>query len=161
MDLKFITTINRVLGHEGSYVNNPDDPGGETNWGISKRSYPQLSIRELTRDQAIAIYYKDFWVKAHCTDLSDGAGYQLMDSAVNSGINQSIRFMQRAIGVADDGIFGPVTLEEMRKISETDFIMRFLAERLDFMTRLKAWNSFGKGWARRIAANLRLGAIDS
>jgi lysozyme family protein len=157
----FLVLINRVLGHEGGYVNNPKDPGGETNWGISKRSYPNVSIKELTRNQAIAIYYRDFWLKAHCEEFSDGSAYQLLDSAVNSGINQSIRFMQRALGVADDGVYGPVTLEAMRKTSETDFIMLFIAERLEFMTKLKGWDSFGRGWARRIAQNLRYGAIDS
>lgn len=161
MSVKFLQAINRVLGHEGGYVNDPSDPGGETNWGISKRSYPNVSIKTLTRNQAVAIYYRDFWLKAHCEELSDGAGYQLMDSAVNSGISQSIRFMQRAIGVADDGIYGPVTLAAMRKMTETDFIMKFLAERLEFMTKLKNWPNHGKGWARRIAQNLRYGAEDS
>lgn len=161
MSIKFLRAIDRVLGHEGGYVNNPKDPGGETNWGISKRSYPAVSIKELTRNQAVALYHRDFWIRAHCEELSDGAGYQLLDSAVNSGIGQSIRFMQRAVGVADDGIYGPMTRAACEKMSESDFILRFLAERLDFMTRLKSWDSFGKGWARRIAANLRYGAIDS
>lgn len=161
MSVKFLTAINRVLSHEGGYVNDKDDPGGETKWGISKRSYPSVSIKELTRNQAIAIYYRDFWLKTHCEELSDGAGYQFMDSAVNSGISQSIRFMQRAVGVADDGIYGPVTLAAIRKVTETDFIMLFLAERLEFMTKLKNWTNHGKGWARRIAQNLRYGAQDS
>lgn len=161
MSVKFLTTINRVLGHEGGYVHDKNDPGGETNWGISKRSYPSVSIKTLTRNQAIAIYYRDFWLKAHCEELSDGAGYQLMDSAVNSGISQSIRFMQRAVGVADDGIYGPITLAAIRKVTETDFIMLFLAERLEFMTKLKNWTNHGKGWTRRIAQNLRYGAEDS
>lgn len=161
MSVKFLQAINRVLGHEGGYVWNKADPGGETNWGISKRSYPNVSIKTLTRNQAIAIYYRDFWLPAHCEDLSDGAGYQLLDSAVNSGIAQSVRFMQRAVGVADDGHYGPLTFAACQKVSESDFIMRFNAERLEFMTKLKAWDSFGRGWARRIAANLKMGAIDS
>lgn len=161
MSAKFLTTINRVLSHEGGYTTGENDPGGETNWGISKRSYPNVSIKELTRGQAVAIYYRDFWLKAHCEQFADGVGYQLMDSAVNSGISQSMRFLQRAAGVADDGVFGPVTLAAMRKMSETDFIMKFLAERLEFMTKLKNWPNHGKGWARRIAANLRYGAQDS
>ena len=161
MSVKFLTAINRVLGHEGGYVHDVNDPGGETKWGISKRSYPSVSIKELTRNQAVAIYYRDFWLKAHCEELSDGAGYQLMDSAVNSGISQSIRFMQRAVGVAEDGVYGPVTLAAIRKVIETDFIMLFLAERLEFMTKLKNWPNHGKGWARRIAQNLRYGAEDS
>lgn len=161
MDQKFLSAINRVLGHEGGYVNDPADPGGETKWGISKRSYPNLSIKELTRDDAIAIYYKDFWVAAYCEEFEDGVAYQLLDSAVNSGIAQSIRFLQRAVGVADDGYFGPHTLAAVGDVSESDLIMKFNAERLDFMRKLKAWSSFGRGWAGRIAQNLRYGAEDS
>lgn len=160
MSIEFLKAINRVLGYEGGYVNDPEDPGGETNWGISKRSYPEVDIKNLTRNQAIAIYYRDFWLKAHCQELSDGAGYQLLDSAVNSGINQSIRFMQRALGVADDGVFGQYTLDRMRTTTEAKFIILFLAERLDFLRKLKTWNRFGSGWAGRIAQNLRYGAED-
>lgn len=161
MKQKFLVAINRVLGHEGGYVNDPADPGGETKWGISKRSYPNLSIKELTRDDAITIYYKDFWVAAHCEEFEDGVAYQLLDSAVNSGISQSIRFLQSAVGVADDGFFGPHTLAAVKNTSESDIIMKFNAERLDFMRKLKAWNSFGRGWAGRITQNLRYGAEDS
>lgn len=161
MSVKFLKAINRVLGHEGGYVNDERDPGGETNWGISKRSYPQVRIKELTRDQAISIYYKDFWLKAGCEDFADGVGYQLLDSAINSGIVQSIRFLQRAVGVADDGIIGPVSKHAITSMNECKMIMLFNAERLDFMTKLKGWPVFGRGWARRIAGNLKLGAEDS
>ena len=160
MSVEFIKAINRVLGHEGGYVNDPQDPGGETNWGISKRSYPSVDIKNLTRNKAIVIYYQDFWLKAYCQELSDGAGYQLLDSAVNSGITQSIRFMQRAVGVADDGIFGSHTAQAVASMPEAKFIILFLAERLDFMRKLKAWSRFGSGWAGRIAQNLRYGAED-
>lgn len=157
----FYKNIDRVLGHEGGYVNDENDPGGETNWGISKRSYPDVNIKELSRNDAIAIYYRDFWVPIKGDSLSDGVSYQLLDSAVNSGIKQSIRFLQRAIGVADDGFFGPHSQKVLAETSESDFIMLFVAERLDFMTRLKNWPNAGKGWARRIAQNLRYGAEDS
>lgn len=153
--------INRVLGHEAGYVNDPNDPGGETKWGISKRSYPHLNIRDLIRDQAIDIYFIDFWDKMKLDGYKDGIAFQLLDSAVNSGIDQTIRFMQRAIDVADDGKVGPITLSALATISETDLIMLFLAERLEFMTKLKNWPHHGKGWARRIAQNLRYGAEDS
>lgn len=161
MSATFLKVVNRVLGHEGGYVHDVSDPGGETNWGISKRSYPSVQIKSLTRNQAIAIYYRDFWLKAHCEELGEGAAYQLMDSAVNSGISQSIRFIQRAVGVADDGVYGPVTANAVKKMSDSDLVMLFLAERLEFMTKLKNWPNHGKGWARRIAQNLRYGAEDS
>lgn len=161
MNLTFDILINRVLGHEGGYANDLTDPGGETKWGISKRSYPHLNIKDLTRDQAVAIYYTDFWKPLKGDRLHDGTAYQLLDSAVNSGITQSIRFLQRALEVADDGVFGPVSLRASENMSESDQIMRFLAERIEFMTKLKNWPNHGKGWMRRVAGNLRYGAIDS
>ena len=161
MSLDFQGIMERLLGHEGGYVDDPADPGGETNWGISKRSYPHLDIKALTRQQAIEIYRKDFWIPIKGDKLYDGVAFQLLDSAVNSGIRQSIQFLQRAIGVADDGRFGPHSQAALARTSESDCIMLFLAERLDFMTRLKNWPNHGKGWARRIALNLRYGAIDS
>lgn len=157
----FEQVINRVLGHEGGYVNDPADPGGETKWGISKRSYPMLNIKSLTREDAIAVYFKDFWMPLKAERLHDGTAYQLMDSAVNSGISQSIRLLQRALDVADDGHFGPNSLAASEAMSESDQIMRFNAERIDFMTKLKNWPNHGKGWMRRIAGNLRFGALDS
>lgn len=157
----FDTFFDRLIGHEGGYVNDPNDPGGETNWGISKRSYPNLDIRNLTREQAKEIYRTDFWNRVNADTLPDGVAFQLFDFAINSGIETSIRYFQRALNVADDGFFGPISKEATRTTSETDMIMRLNAERLDFMTRLRNWPNHGKGWARRIAGNLRYGAIDS
>jgi lysozyme family protein len=142
-------------------VNNPADPGGETKYGISKRSYPSVDIKNLTELQARQIYFRDFWTPLHGEELYDGVAWQLFDFAVNSGIQTALRAYQRALGVADDGHFGPVSLNASKAMSETDQIMRVLAERLDFMTRTAAWPTFGKGWARRIAENLRFGAVDA
>jgi lysozyme family protein len=159
--MKFEQAIERVLSHEGGYVNNPADPGGETQWGISKRSYPNVDIKNLTRAQAIEIYRKDFWEKVHADELYDGVAYQSLDFAVNSGVGTAIRYLQRALGVADDGHFGPHSVAAAQSVSESDQIMRLNAERLDFMRKLKVWPSFSSGWAGRIAQNLRYGAEDS
>lgn len=157
----FDVSINRLLGNEGGYVNDPKDPGGETKWGISKRSYPSIDIADLTRDQAIAIYKRDFWDKIDGDNLPLGVSFQSLDFAVNSGIETAIRALQRASGVADDGNVGPVTMAAFKNMSASDLVMRLLAERLYFMTGLSGWVSFGKGWARRIANDLRFGAIDT
>jgi len=157
----FAIAINRLLGNEGGYVNDPADPGGATNWGISQRSYPSFDIASLTRDQAIAIYKSDFWDKIDGDAMPPGVGFQSLDFAVNSGIQTALRALQRAIGVADDGVFGPVSLAALKAADPADTIMRLLAERLMFMTGLSGWASFGRGWARRIAADLRFGAADT
>ena len=78
--------IERVLSHEGGYVNDPRDPGGETRWGISKRSYPHVDIKRLTRDDAIAIYERDFWRRVQGDKLPRQFAFQALDAAVNHGI---------------------------------------------------------------------------
>lgn len=159
--MNFDDAIARVLGHEGGYTDGKGDPGGETNWGISKRSYPLLNIKTLTRDQAKAIYLKDFWNRIHADDLYDGVAYQALDFAINSGIETAVRKLQAALGVADDGHWGPITAAAAKAVSETDQIMRLNAQRLRFMARLSTWQAFGKGWAIRIAGNLDYGSEDS
>jgi lysozyme family protein len=158
---RFADFINRILSHEGGYVNDPRDPGGETQWGISKRTYPTVNIKTLTRDQAIALYKRDFWDASKASSLPPSVGFQLLDAAVNSGIGQATRWLQRAARVADDGRIGPATLAAIKAADPNDLVLRFLAERLEFMTGLKTWTTFGKGWARRIAQNLKYGAEDN
>jgi lysozyme family protein len=152
--------FDRLIGYEGGYVNDPNDPGGETKWGISKRAYPKFIIKELTREDAYNIYKRDFWDKLELDNLSDAVTFQLFDFAVNSGIETAIRYLQRAIGVADDGFWGLVSRTAASKMSECDMIMSLSAERLEFMTKLKNWPENSKGWANRIAQNLRFGVSD-
>lgn len=157
----FASAIDRVLGNEGGYVNDPNDPGGETKWGISKRSYPHLDIAGLTRAEAIAIYLRDFWQRIDGDRFPNGVAYQLLDFAVNSGIETAVRLLQRVAGVAEDGHIGPITRAALAAKSDSDIIMLLIAERLDYMTRLNNWPSAGRGWSRRLAADLRFGAQDS
>lgn len=159
--MTFDEAFDRTVSHEGNYSNNPNDPGGETKFGISKRAYPNLIIKLLTREDAYNIYKRDFWDVLAGDSIPDNVIYQLFDFAINSGMQTAIRYFQRALGVADDGYFGPISKAAVTKNTESDMIMNLNAERLDFMTRLSGWSSFGKGWARRIAQNLRYGAIDS
>src|SRR5690606_39725856 len=85
-DERFLRAVEVVLEHEGGYVNDPRDPGGETNWGISKRAYPDLDIANLTRTDAIAIYYRDWWQRYEYDRLKDDAVVtKLLDMAVNMG----------------------------------------------------------------------------
>jgi lysozyme family protein len=156
----FDALIDRVLSHEGGYVNDPRDPGGETKFGISKRAYPQLDIKNLTRAQAIEVYRRDYWARMRGDDLPPGVAFQVFDSAVNHGIGQAIRWLQRAAGVADDGVVGPVTIAAVKRLDPADVVLAFNAERLEFYTKLSTWQAFGAGWARRVAANLRHAAGD-
>jgi len=159
--LSFKQATDRLLGHEGGYVFHPNDPGGETNWGISKRSYPNVDIRNLRREDAIEIYYRDFWKAGRMDDYHGAIAFQVYDAAVNHGIRHAIRMLQRAANVHDDGYIGPISLAAIQKKSVTDLLMLFLAERIQFWTNQRTWDSFGKGWARRAADNLRYGAEDT
>lgn len=159
--VSFDDAFDRVIGHEAGHVNDPNDPGLETKYGISKRSYPRLIIKDLTREDAYNIYKRDFWDKISADKLPRSVSFQLFDFCINSGIDTGIRYFQRALGVADDGYWGPVSQAAADVMTESDMIMNLNAERLNFMTRLKNWPHHGKGWARRIAKNLKFGALDS
>lgn len=159
--IDFDASFERLLGSEGGYVNDPADPGGETKWGISKRSYPQLDIANLTQDDAKVVYRRDFWDAAKLQDMPTAVAFQLFDFAVNSGIGTAIRKLQQAIGVADDGHFGALSWDALRALSEADTVLKLNAARLRYMTMLKNWPNHGKGWARRIADNLDYGATDT
>lgn len=159
--MNFDEAFDRLMGHEGGYVDVPGDPGGETNWGISKRSYPGLDIADLTRADAKAIYERDFWQRGQMDQYDQAIAFQVFDIAVNSGIETAVRLLQRAAGVADDGHIGPVTVATIKTKSVTDMLMLIVAERLDFWRKLSTWPQFGKGWAGRAAQNLRYAAQDT
>lgn len=165
--------IERILSHEGGYTNNPDDPGNwtggkkgvgqlkGTKFGIAANTYPDVDIKGLTLDQAKAIYRRDFWAAARCDLLPPMVAFQLLDGAVNSGIHRASQWLQRAVGVPDDGKIGPKTLGAVQAADPNDIGFLFLAERLDFMNDLKVWPTFGRGWAQRIVENLRWAAKDN
>jgi lysozyme family protein len=157
----FDLLVERVLSHEGGYVNDPRDPGQETRWGISKRAYPHLDIRNLTRAQAVDIYRRDFWQRVRGDELPREFAFQALDAAVNHGIGNAVRWMQRAAGVADDGVIGPVTLAAVQRAQAADLVLRFNAERLRFYAKLTTFSTFGRGWVNRVAGNLDHAAADN
>ena len=152
---RFDAAFKALIDHEGGYVNHPKDPGGETRFGITKRSYPHLNIRDLTLDDARAIYRRDFWDRLQCDALPLAARFQVFDAAVNSGPGNAVRWLQAAAGVAQDGHVGPVTRQAVDAMHPAALVARFNAARLLFMTSLSTWPTFSRGWARRIAANLQ------
>jgi len=159
--VNFDTAFDRLMGHEGGYVNNPADPGGETNWGISKRTYPDVDIKNLTRDQAKEIYRIDFWLRGQMDQFDPAVAFQAFDFAVNSGIETAIRKLQAAAGVADDGHVGPVTVAAIKNRGVNDMIMLLTAERIEYQAKLKNGDTFWRGWMRRNAGNLRYAATDN
>ena len=143
-----------LIGHEGGYVYDPRDLGGETKFGISKRAYPFEDIRGLTIERARAIYYRDYWIRSGCERVPEAMRFDLFDTAVNSGLSRAVRLLQLAARVEDDGEIGPVTLKALRNADPEGLKARFNGYRLDFLNNLAEWPAFGRGWAQRIAENL-------
>jgi len=134
-DERFRQAVEVVLRNEGGYVNDPRDPGGETKYGISKRSYPNLDIANLTREDAIAIYYRDWWQRYGYDRLQDDAvATKLLDMAVNMGPATAHRLLQEALvflghDIAVDGILGPQTIGAANKADPKRLlqVLRWLA----------------------------------
>lgn len=152
--MNFDTSFGELIGNEGGYTNNPSDPGGETNFGISKRSYPGVDIKNLTLEQAKAIYRRDFWAEAGGEVLPEAIKFDVFDAAVNNGVRQAIKTLQKAVGQPEDGLIGVHTLMACNAMSPDRLVMRFNACRLLFLTTLYTWPVFGKGWAIRVATDI-------
>jgi lysozyme family protein len=153
--MNFDQAFERLIGHEGGYTKGVGDPGGETKYGISKRSYPAEDIPSMTLERAKAIYLKDFWGPAGCDAVPDSIRFDLFDMAVNAGVMRAAKTLQAAVGETQDGIIGPRTLQAIQSMPAPRLIARFNGHRLEHMATLTNWPLHGRGWARRIAANLK------
>lgn len=153
-DFAFAEALAHVLEHEGGYVNDPDDPGGETNMGISRRSYPHEDIAGMTLERAGEIYRKDYWEPCQCDNLPHPLDLMVFDSAVNSGVERASQWVQHAVGAQPDGIIGPVTLSLVAKYNPWTVTARVAGMRLTFLTSLRHFDKFGRGWTRRVAEAL-------
>jgi len=167
------TAFGRVFRNEGGFQNNHRDRGnwtsgkigvGElkgTKFGLSAMTYPHLDIISLTLEQAKAIYKRDWWDALNMKSFRPAMQYQMFDAAINHGMFNTTRILQYAASAKADGIIGPNTRRLVAAKELNDLLLRFLAERLVFMTHVKTWDRFGKGWARRIAHNLILASDDN
>jgi lysozyme family protein len=152
--MTFDEAFEALIGNEGGLVDNPSDPGGLTKYGISQRAYPGEDIRGMTLERAKAIYLRDYWGPAGCDSVPDAIRFDLFDMAVNSGIKPAVKTLQTAAGCAADGVLGPKTLQAIAVLQGPKLVARFNGARLQFMTSLGTWSTFGRGWANRIANNL-------
>lgn len=147
----FDRAIRFVLQHEGGLVNDPADPGGLTNRGITKRDYPHLDIASLTEAETIEIYRKDYWRPVYDEMADADAACKVFDMAVNMGHRQAHKLLQRAIGALDDGVFGPKTLEAANNCH--NLTERLCKQQAEFYQNLvlkrPAMQKFLRGWLRR------------
>ena len=154
MLVNFDDIIEVVLHHEGGYVNDPDDPGGETNFGIAKRSHPDVDIANLTKEGAKEIYKEHYWDRNKVESLSEDLRHIYFDMCVNQGRSRAVKILQKAANAkgADlvvDGGMGPKTIAAMDGVE----LQRVRAYRVkhyaDLVTRKPDLEKFYFGWFRR------------
>lgn len=162
IDKAFDAAMDRLLRHEGGYVDHPHDPGGATNLGITRRvlaewrnvkpwdRLPRSEVRDLSVAEATAIYRARYWEAVRADELPPGLAYALFDFAVNSGPRRAITMMQKVVGTTPDGIIGGMTLRAVARHDAGWIIRELSSRRLAFMQRLRHWVTFGRGWTRRV-----------
>ena len=157
----FLSAVERLLADEGGYADRPRDPGGETRFGISRREYPHLDIKHLSRDQAIAIYWRDWWLKFRYGALPSPLSSKMLDLAVNIGPSQAARCLQRALracGVmsTENGIVGPITRASASRANQSALLAALRSEAAGHYRLVAASSSatgtgkdFLSGWLNR------------
>lgn len=148
----FERAVEFVLRFEGDYSDDHHDSGGETRYGISKRAYPNIDIKTLTRQQAKDIYYRDYFLRCKCNELPAQLALILFDSAVNQGPTAAIRLLQKSLNVGADGVIGPITIAAAFRASPSLVITEFIARRAYQYALHPEVARFGLGWFRRLAA---------
>ena len=153
--MNFLTAFEKLLKHEGGFSDHSADPGGKTRYGITEAVARDVGyrgdMRELPLDLAQRIYKDRYWDAVQAEALPVDVRYIVFDGAVNSGITQSAKWLQRACGVKEDGIVGPATIRAANSLASDGLKRRILGQRLRFMATLPNWPAFGRGWANRIA----------
>lgn len=156
--MNFERAFEKLMDHEGGFVDHPKDPGGATRYGITQRvaraNGYEGDMRNLPLSEAKRIARKDYWDAVRADEMPDAVRFDLFDAAYNSHPTQATKWLQRAAGAADDGIIGPKTLLAVRMADPHKLAARFNGHRLRFLADLKTWPTFGRGWARRVADNL-------
>lgn len=159
MNRNFDRALSLVLKHEGGYVDHPRDPGGATNKGITIATYRRYvkkngtkeDLKRISDADVAKVYRKHFWDKVRGDDLPSGVDYAVFDFAVNSGPTRAAKYLQRVLGVTQDGIIGGETLKAAAWAKGDFVIDRLCDDRMDFLRSLKTWPTFGKGWTRRVS----------
>jgi len=150
----FFEIVNHTLEEEGGYVNDPTDNGGETNYGISKRAYPDVDIFKLTEDDAIDIYWKDYWVRGKCDSVPRQLQAIYFDMCVNFGISGAIKVLQetaksRGSDIKVDGKIGPNTIKAIKNLNlervRAFRVLKFAKIVINKPEQMKFWF----GWYRR------------
>ena len=155
----FESAFERTLALEGGYSDDPNDPGGETRWGISKRAYPGEDIKRLTVEQAKAIYWRDYWNRLRCGDMRGDVAAELFDTAVNMGTGVAAFLAQEACNYLGeslrvDGTIGPVTIAALARQASPDLLKVLnglqLCRYVALVTQNPSHQRYARGWLKRI-----------
>jgi len=158
MSNKFSEALEVILHHEGGYVNHPKDPGGETNLGVTKRVYEDFGgekeMKELVKEDVEPIYKKNYWDRVKGDDLPEGLDLCIFDFAVNAGPGRAAKFIQRLVNTTVDGGIGPNTIkcinDHVEKYGVSTTIDQYQSERHNYYGSLSTFETFGRGWTRRV-----------
>ena len=161
MNTNFDLCMKHLLMHEGGFVNHPSDPGGMTNLGVTKAVWEEWvghpvtekEMRNLTPIMVKPLYKRKYWDACRADELVSGVDYCVFDVAVNSGVGRAVKLLQSCVGATPDGGFGSITLALTKKAEEDPrrLIELYCAKRLEFLQSLRTFETFGKGWSRRVA----------
>ena len=158
MRANYIESLQAVLVHEGGFVNNPKDPGGMTNLGCTKATWEEYcgkpvdekTMRGLTVIDVMPLYKSKYWDKVCADDMPMGVDYVVFDAAINSGPGRAAKWLQACVNTYADGIIGEKTLQAVRNKDPKELINNYCAYRLAYLKMLQNWETFGKGWERRV-----------
>lgn len=147
-----------LLKHEGGFSDHAADPGGKTRYGVTEAVARAEGYTGAMKDYPLAeakkVYRRRYWAAMRLDEIRPEVRFDLFDAAVNSGVGTATTWAQRILKVKADGVLGPVTLQALATCNPAKFCAQYNGLRLQFLTSLPTWPSFGRGWARRIAANL-------
>ena len=156
MKENYAQALKQVLKYEGGKVDDPRDPGGRTAFGITQDTYnawrkkqnlPTIDVYNISQTEVAAIYRQEYWDRISGDLLPSGVDFAVFDFAVNSGVSRAAKTLQSVVGVTQDGVIGPATIQA----AKTYVAMSVTNKRLAFMQSLSIWSTFGKGWSARIA----------
>lgn len=145
---RFMACVGLIIDRiERGYVNDPKDPGGETNFGISKKAYSSIDIAGLTEGDAVQIYYDDYWLACGAGSLPRGLDLWVFDCAINCGVGEAVKLLQGVCGVVQDGVMGLMTQGAAQRIAEPEM---YLVARLGYYQTLSGWAGNQGGWSKRL-----------
>lgn len=143
----FDAALRFVLSMEGDVSNDPHDPGGYTRHGLSVRDHPDTAI--LSKDEVVARYRSTYWEPIAGDTIHPAWALLLFDMAVNQGVKPAIKLAQKAVGVAQDGIMGPVTVQALSAVAHPGHLALLMSDRVIRYVGTKGFDRYGRGWVKR------------